>query len=322
MKISGEQLQAVSDSTGFRPEMVEKVIHLMNLLNKIRSHPFLKNRIVLKGGTALNLFVFDLPRLSIDIDLNYVGGIDREKMLFERPGVESAMRQVFSREDFTVKRMPDEHAGGKWRLAYQGAAGRGNLEVDLNFMFREPLWNVVVADSKALGGYKALNIPILDIHELAAGKLSALFSRRQARDLFDSYQLLDRSDLDPTRLRVAFVVYGALNRKDWRTITLGDIAFDPAELQRMLKPVLNKSTFPLGKKSTRFARRLVDECREKLGMVFPFSDPENEFLENVLSKGKIIPKLLTTDKELQMRIRRNPMLNWKTLHVRKHFGIE
>ena len=35
-----------------------------------------KNRLVLKGGTALNLFFFDLPRLSVDIDLNYVGKLE------------------------------------------------------------------------------------------------------------------------------------------------------------------------------------------------------------------------------------------------------
>jgi hypothetical protein len=39
----------------------------------------------LKGGTALNLFHFDVPRLSVDIDLNYVGAIERDTMLAENP---------------------------------------------------------------------------------------------------------------------------------------------------------------------------------------------------------------------------------------------
>jgi hypothetical protein len=45
----------------------EKVQRLLELLVSLRSHPFLKERIALKGGTALNLFVFRLPRLSVDI---------------------------------------------------------------------------------------------------------------------------------------------------------------------------------------------------------------------------------------------------------------
>jgi hypothetical protein len=78
--------------------------------------------------------------LSVDIDLNYVGALQREAMLADRPKVEQAAQTVFSREGFITKRVPTEHAGGKWRLSYQSYTGQsGNLEVDLNFMLRQPL---------------------------------------------------------------------------------------------------------------------------------------------------------------------------------------
>ncbi len=64
MKISPEMLAIEAEETGFRAEMLEKVAHLLGLLEALRSHPFLKDKLVLKGGTALNLFVFDVPRLS------------------------------------------------------------------------------------------------------------------------------------------------------------------------------------------------------------------------------------------------------------------
>lgn len=83
MRLSIEHLTAEAASTGFRPEMLEKVIHLFDLLEGFTRHPYLKNQIALKGGTALNLFVFDLPRLSVDIDLNYIGVTDLETMLAE-----------------------------------------------------------------------------------------------------------------------------------------------------------------------------------------------------------------------------------------------
>ncbi len=73
MKISPEKLAAEAETTGFRPDLIEKVAQLLGLLDALRSHPFLKGKLVLKGGTALNLFIFDVPRLSVDIDLNYVG---------------------------------------------------------------------------------------------------------------------------------------------------------------------------------------------------------------------------------------------------------
>ncbi|MBM4080977.1 MAG: nucleotidyl transferase AbiEii/AbiGii toxin family protein, partial [Planctomycetes bacterium] len=57
MKVSRERLQAEAQTTGFRPEVLERVIHLLNLLEGFQSHPFLKGRLALKGGTAVNLFL-------------------------------------------------------------------------------------------------------------------------------------------------------------------------------------------------------------------------------------------------------------------------
>lgn len=89
MKISNEQLQKEATTTGFRPEILEKVWHLMTILNAVNEHFFLSGKLVLKGGTALNLFIFDLPRLSVDIDFNYIGQTDRDAMLRERPLIEN-----------------------------------------------------------------------------------------------------------------------------------------------------------------------------------------------------------------------------------------
>ena len=69
-----------------------------------------------------------LPRLSVDIDLNYVGGADRATMLAERPRVEQALEQVFGRSGLAVKKSPTEYAGGKWRLSYTTALGRSGTE--------------------------------------------------------------------------------------------------------------------------------------------------------------------------------------------------
>ena len=61
MKISKQKLQQESNSTGFKMEHLEKVFLLMDLLSDFSIFPQLKNKIVLKGGTALNLFFFNYP---------------------------------------------------------------------------------------------------------------------------------------------------------------------------------------------------------------------------------------------------------------------
>ncbi len=322
MRLSSEKLAAEAESTGFRPDVLEKAAHLLGLLETLQNHPFLKGKLVLKGGTALNLFVFDIPRLSIDIDLNYMGAESRHAMLEERPNIEQAVQAVFKREGFTVRRMPEEHAGGKWSLRYQSASGQsGNLEVDINFMYRLPLWPVATMDSHPLGSWRATGIPVMDAHELAAGKLAALLSRRKARDLFDSHRILHMDGLDHERLRIAFVVYGAMNRKDWRTVSAEDIDFDAAELTSQLVPTLRLGAIQETGWAGDYAKRLMEECRRALSAVLPFNDAEREFLNLLLDKGEIDSKILTADTALQERIQGQPLLEWKALNVRKHEGL-
>jgi len=318
---SPSEILPVVEATGFKADVIEKVLHLLNLLNKLNSHPFLKGKFALKGGSALNLFVLNIPRLSVDIDLNYIGAIELERMLADRPKVEKAVQAVFSREGFIVKKKPEAHAGGKWRLSYQSFEGlSGNIEVDLNFMFRVPLWPVMTLNSHPVGSYGARGIQVLDIHELAAGKLCALLARQQGRDLFDSHQLLNHEDLEQKRLRLAFVVYGAMNRKDWRTVSLQAVDIAADDLSHRLLPLLRVSSAGADESPALYGKRLVKECRDRLSAVLPFTDSETEFLNLLLDRGEIVPSLLTSDKDLQERISRHPLLEWKALNVRQYKG--
>ncbi len=132
MRVSTEKLRAEAEATGFRQDVLAKVVRLIGVLRGVRDHPYLRGRLALKGGTALNLFVFDVPRLSVDIDLNYIGTGGRDAMLTERTRVEKALTAVFGRENLSVRKAPEEHAGGKWWLRYGGPPGRGGtLEVDV-----------------------------------------------------------------------------------------------------------------------------------------------------------------------------------------------
>lgn len=319
MRISRERLFTEAEATGFRAEVLEKVIHLLGLLDGLRNHPYLKGKLALKGGTALNLFFFNLPRLSVDIDLNYIGAQELETMLTERPKVEQAIRAVCSREGFAIRRIPDKHAGGKWSLRYESSLGQNaNLELDVNFMFRTPLWPIQTMDSHRVGSYRVEEIQVLDLHELAAGKLAALLARHQARDLFDSHLLLSHSRLQREQLRLAFVVYGAMNRKDWRTVSAEDLDFEEGDLERQLLPLLRAESFRDEKRPDEYGRRLVEKCRKALEVVLPLSGPEMEFLDRLLDEGDIQSSLLTSDQALQERINRHPLLEWKALNVRQY----
>jgi predicted nucleotidyltransferase component of viral defense system len=273
---------------------------------------------VLKGGTALNLFVFDVPRLSVDIDLNYIGALERETMLAERPVVERSIEAVAGRMGLTLRRAPeDAHAGGKWRLWYESALGQGGtLELDINYMYRAPLWPIEVLDSRSVGSRQVRQIPVLDIHELAAGKLSALLARGASRDLFDAHHLLTRHTLDRSRLRTAFVLYGAMNRRDWREVTLDDVQFQPQELQNRLIPVIGGDQTSGTSNTSRWAQQLVEECRDALSILLPLAAAEQEFLDRLLDHGEIRTDVLDLDQRLSAIVQQHPALLWKAHNVR------
>ena len=85
MSWSERYLDDLASETGFRRETLEKVLRLGELLTDISAHPLLSSARALKGGTALNLGFGAPSRLSVDLDFNYIGSIDRARMLEERP---------------------------------------------------------------------------------------------------------------------------------------------------------------------------------------------------------------------------------------------
>lgn len=318
MRLARPDLERLAAETGFQSEPLEKVLHLLDLLAALRSHPYLRDRWVLKGGTALNLFLLDVPRLSVDLDLNYVGSPDRAVMLAERPIFEQAIHAVCARERLSIARVPGEHAGGKWRLAFERAnGGAGRLELDVNYLLRVPLWPAASRDSLGVGPFQARHVPVLDDHELVAGKLAALFGRAASRDVFDAQRLLSSRAFEEDRLRLAFVVYGAMSRRDWRTVSVDDVTMDPADAARRLMPLLRGDGVPSRLDVAGWCERLVAQCRERLSILLPLRAHETAFIASVHDRGEIVAELLTSDLELQQRIRSHPGLEWRATRRRR-----
>lgn len=70
---------------------LERVLRLIDILNFINTDKNLKNKLALKGGTAINLTFYNYLRLSVDIDLDYIGSAEREQMLIDRSLIETKL---------------------------------------------------------------------------------------------------------------------------------------------------------------------------------------------------------------------------------------
>lgn len=320
--ITRKSVLDLAGQTGFRSEVVEKVLRLQGILARLDRHPATRAAWLLKGGTALNLLHLDVPRLSVDIDLDYIGAEDPEAMREARGEFERGLAACCEREGCTIRRAPEEHAGGKFRLRYSSVIGGSqNLEVDVSYVARVPLWGVVRSGMRFPPG-NGQDVPSLTIEELAAGKFAALVDRGAPRDVFDAAALLDILPDLPRRVsfRTSFVCSIAAVRTDPRRARPGSVMPDAAVLTRDLLPLLRSEGVSASAGMERLAERLQACVQPALVALFDWTGGEASFLDKLLDEGEVDAALLHPDPEVQDRIRRQPMLQWKARHVREWRG--
>lgn len=310
--MSKQELLSDARMQNYKPEILEKVYRLLDVFQQFTTVPYLKDRLVLKGGTALNLFCFDsIRRLSVDIDLNYIGSVNKRTMLDERIILNDTISTVLQSNGFDKYRAPNHHAGGKLIWLYDSVLGsKGTLEIDINYMFRMPLWPIAHRATK-VSGYENWSAPVLDIHELAAGKLSALFDRRVSRDLYDAHYLLNHVQFDIEKLQIAFAVYIAMTKINLNDLNPNFIQCDLRDMKNRLLPVLCQKDLPrIPAKLQKWSEELLKELRKGLEVLLPLQEHHIEFINQVRNFGVIKPGLITTESGLQEKIALQPGLLW------------
>lgn len=78
---------------GFIRDNLEKVYRLADVLAYVHETPVLSETLALKGGTAINLTVFNMPRLSVDIDFDFHSSCSKEEMLETRQEINELLRK-------------------------------------------------------------------------------------------------------------------------------------------------------------------------------------------------------------------------------------
>jgi hypothetical protein len=163
----------------------------------------------LKGGTAINFFVCDMPRLSVDIDLTYLPINEREAAL---EGISRALSSVFAK---LRKVLPDSQVLMKKIGSSDLLAGlvvrRGDatVKIEPNLVMRGSVLPTQVRSlsKKAQDLFEtSVDVRILSDPELYGGKLCATLDRQHPRDLFDIKILLDREGLGE-QTRKVFLIY-------------------------------------------------------------------------------------------------------------------
>lgn len=176
----------------------------------IRTIPFVaaEDAFALKGGTAINLFVRDMPRLSVDIDLTYLPVEDRAASL---AAIDAAMLRIKERVEkgipgarATPSRSADENIVTKLVVR----SGEVQIKVEVTPVLRgtvyEPVVTAVMPVVEDTFGFAEMRV--VSFADLYAGKIVAALDRQHPRDLFDVRDLLANEGVDEA-LRRAFLVY-------------------------------------------------------------------------------------------------------------------
>ena len=188
--------------------MKETYSSQVQLLVRLLAYVQKEASLALKGGTAINLFLRDMPRLSVDLDLVYLPIQDRATSLKSindaleriRADVERSMPEV------TVSSVPLPKSNETMRLI--AASPQGTVKVEVSPVLRGSVFGSerkqiapVVADQF---GYVEANL--LAVPDILAGELCAALDRQHPRDIFDVEYILQAGVMDD-RLRTAFLVY-------------------------------------------------------------------------------------------------------------------
>lgn len=183
------------------------------LLTQVAPMVFADGVFALKGGTAINLFIRDMPRLSVDLDLVFTDHRMPREQALERIG--GALRQAAARLSGRGMQTRIQGVAGAMETKLMVRRGPIEVKVEVNFVMRGTVHPVRTASlvSRARDVLMAdLDIPVVSLEDVYGGKLVAAMDRQHPRDLFDVMQLFAHEGITPG-IRRAFVVYLACHNR-------------------------------------------------------------------------------------------------------------
>jgi len=259
----------------------------------------------LKGGTAINLFYRDLPRLSVDIDLTYLPIQSREESL---SGINAAMERIMK----SVRKIPGVSSkrikgGGKNETRVLVMEGTSAVKVEASPVTRgvilEPkVVRVQPGVEKDFGFAEAVLVSFEDAY---AGKLHATLSRQHPRDIFDVHLLYENEGISNLLFRALMVYLSCSSRPLHELLNPNLPDISDAYEKEFVGMVVTADDLTLDELlNTR--NRLIKDIQSRL------KGDISEYLRS-LQNGKPDFSLLNLSEELVNL----PAIQWKLLNLRK-----
>lgn len=243
----------------------EQVSTLIDIIPLISSD----NRFAIKGGTAINLFLFDMPRLSVDIDLCYLPITPREQALSD---ISDFIKNLSQRVNALGLKTREKQSVSGYESTLFILSKTIEVKVEINLVVRgavyKPIVKSLVPHAQELFKRDA-DILCLDINDLFGGKICAALDRQHPRDFFDLYMYFKQFSYT-RELHQTFIIYLLSSKRP---------------MSELIKPnlldikLLYKTQFE-GMATIAISCEALEETRAKIFEIIPsfFTDQEKEFL--------------------------------------------
>lgn len=295
---------------GFVRDTFEKVCRLADVLSFMESDGLLADSLALKGGTAINLTIFDLPRLSVDIDLDFSKDVSREPMLVERAQINEHIQKYMAASGYTLSlKSKQYHALDSFVYEYVNAGGmKDNLKIEINYMLR--CYTLPVSRRPVYLPWNDQKLTVLSVDplEIFSAKTVALLNRAAPRDLYDMFNMQKYGLFDETQeplFRKCIMFYAAIASE-----TVPE-HFDLDGIGSISARKIRTDLTPVLRRGERFDLASAQkQVKDYLAAILKPEDTELSFWQ-AFAEGKYQPGLLFDDADILPRIEHHPMALWK-----------
>lgn len=244
---------------------LEQVSTLIDIIPLISSD----NRFAIKGGTAINLFLFDMPRLSVDIDFCYLPLVPREQALSDISAFVKSLSQKVAARGLKTR---GKQGVSDYESTLFILSKTIEVKIEINLVVRgavyKPILKSLVPHAQALFK-RDTDILCLDINDLFGGKICAALDRQHPRDFFDLYMYFKQFSYT-RELHETFIIYLLSSKRP---------------MSELIKPNLLdiKSAYKKqfeGMTTIDISCEDLEKTRAKIFEIVPaaFTDEEKEFL--------------------------------------------
>lgn len=183
--------------------------HQVRLLMRTLPYVAEESCFTLKGGTAINLFIRNQPRLSVDIDLTYLPVAERGQSLLD---INTALKNIGERirevdNNIQITEFAPHSQNEITKLVVR-TKDRIQIKIEVTPVLRgcvyDPVKMTVAQKTEDELGFVEINV--LSFVDIYVGKIMAALDRQHPRDLCDVHQLLENEGITD-ELRTAFIIY-------------------------------------------------------------------------------------------------------------------